>query len=192
MTYYNLVFRAGHERFAAGAGRVAASAGSSCPTCRWRSWARGGRPRDAAGIETVLLAGADHPRRPAGRGVRAAQGLRLRREPHGGDRRAGDAGGASRPCWPGGSRRPPICPVIMGFGIVDARAGGRGRRSTPTASSWRPPSCVACWRVPRSRMCTVSSQECGRHSTAGKSSPPNVCVEGQVPDPAREVGRRSR
>lgn len=43
MTYYNLVFHMGDERFA-GEMAEAGFAGMILPTCRWRSRARGGRP----------------------------------------------------------------------------------------------------------------------------------------------------
>ena len=90
MTYYNLVFRAGNERFAANLADSGVS-GIILPDVPmeeqgpWRPAADAARHRDRAAGR------ADHPRRPAGRGLPAEQGLRLRRNAHGGHRRADDA-----------------------------------------------------------------------------------------------------
>ena len=107
MTYYNLVFRTGHRRFA----RLLADAGRR-RRHRARPAARGaattGRAAaDDAGVETVLLAAPVTPDDRLARICRAVAGLRLRREPDGRDRRARRAGRVGRRCWPSGSRRSP-------------------------------------------------------------------------------------
>ena len=88
MTYYNLVYRAGHKRMA----RSLAAAGVSgaiipdLPIEEIGPWAL---EADAAGVDTVLLVAPSSPAGPGGAHLRAGPRLRLRRGPHGRDRRAG-------------------------------------------------------------------------------------------------------
>ena len=60
MTYYNLVFRMGHERFAR-TWPAAAWPRRSCPTCPSRRSGRGPRRPTPRGVETVLLAAPTAP-----------------------------------------------------------------------------------------------------------------------------------
>ena len=92
MTYYNLVFRAGHKRMA----RSMAAAGVSgaiiadLPIEEIGPWAA---EADAAGIDTVLLVAPSIAARAGRAHLRPGPRLRLRRGPHGGDRRARSTSG---------------------------------------------------------------------------------------------------
>ena len=91
MTYYNIVFRAGHRRMA----RSLAAAGVTgaiipdLPIEEIGPWAT---EADAAGVDTVLLVAPSSPPERVARICARARGLRLCRGPHGGHRRAGRAG----------------------------------------------------------------------------------------------------
>ena len=61
MTYYNLAFRMGHERFAGRRWPRPAWPPPSCPTCRSRRSGPWAARADAAGVETVLLAAPTTP-----------------------------------------------------------------------------------------------------------------------------------
>ena len=82
MTYYNLVYRAGHKRMA----RSMAEAGVSgaiiadLPIEEITPWAV---EADAAGIDTVLLVAPSSPPDRVAAHLRAGARLRLRRGPHG-------------------------------------------------------------------------------------------------------------
>ena len=85
MTYYNPVQHMGHERFAAAlvAGGVDAAIVPDLPLDELDGW---GDAADAAGIETVLLAGPTTGDERLVADLRADPRLRVRRRPHGRDR----------------------------------------------------------------------------------------------------------
>ena len=91
MTYYNIVYRAGHKRMAHS--MVAAGvSGAIIPDLSLEEIAPWAEEADAAGVETVLLVAPSSPEDRVARSVRPGGGVRLRRGPHGGDRRAGRPG----------------------------------------------------------------------------------------------------
>ena len=138
MTYYNLVFRAGHERFAAelaDAGR-----GGHDPARRAargaRAVARGWRRR--TGIETVLLAGPITPDDRLAARVRAVAGVRLRREPAWASPASGptcpaDLGGPGRAAQ--GRHRPPGRSWASASPARSRRPGRGGRRTASIVAS---------------------------------------------------------
>ena len=85
MTYYNLIYRAGHDRIA---GLMAESgvAGRSSPTCPWRSWDRGPTPPTRPGWPPCSWWRRRRPPDGSGRRLPALPRLRLRRGPDGSDR----------------------------------------------------------------------------------------------------------
>ncbi len=85
MTYYNLVFRAGHRRFASELARAGVSGAlvPDLPLEESEEWEADAR---AAGIETVLLAAPVTPDDRLARIVAREPRVRLRRWPDGGDR----------------------------------------------------------------------------------------------------------
>ena len=142
MTYYNLVFRAGHKRMA----RSLAAAGVTGAIIAGPSGG-GDRPLGERGRR-----GGDR-HRPAGRAVQPARPrrahlcpstrLRLRRGAHGGDRRARRARGRRRTRWSSGSGPAPTCPSASASACRPRPRPPRCARS-PTASSSVPRWCAAC------------------------------------------------
>ncbi len=130
MTYYNLVFRAGLRALRVGAGRV--RGGGRGPA---RRAARGagpvGRGRTTRRHRHGAAGRPGHARRPPHPGVRGLAGLRVRREPHGGDRGAGLAGGAvghPGPAAQGGHRPAGDHGLRRRHARGGGRGGGTGRR----------------------------------------------------------------
>ena len=131
MTYYNPVQHMGHERFAAAlvAGGVDAAIVPDLPLDELDGW---GDAADAAGIETVLLAGPTTGDERLVADLRAHPRLRLRRRADGRDRRArapGRPGQGDGAAVQGGDRQ---------AGAARARASRtrrrpRRRRTRPTA-----------------------------------------------------------
>ena len=91
MTYYNLIYRAGHDRIAGlmADARVAGAIVPDLPLEELGPWARAA---DGAGVATVLLVAPSTPDHRIGVGLPTVTRLRLRRRAHGRHRRAGRAG----------------------------------------------------------------------------------------------------
>ena len=146
MTYYNLVYRAGHRRMA----RSLAAAGVSgaivpdLPLEELGPWAE---EADAAGVETVLLVAPSTPRRAGGRAsATRCRGFVYAVARMGVTGERADARRARRPRWSAGSGRHRPAGLRRRRG-VHARAGGRGRARWPTAWWWARPWCAGCSRA---------------------------------------------
>ena len=108
MTYYNIVFRAGHRRFARSLADQGVG-GAIVPDLPLEELAAGRVAADDAGVETVLLAAPTDPDERLAAHLRAVARLRLRRRPDGRHRRAAGAGRRRRtvmaPAAQGGHRQ---------------------------------------------------------------------------------------
>ena len=163
MTYYNLVFRAGHKRMA----RSLAEAGVSgaiiadLPIEEITPWAT---EADAAGVDTVLLVAPSTPPDRVARVSRAGARFRLRRCPHGGHGRARgprvrrDEGRGAHPGLHRHAR-------VRRRGCVDAGSGRRRCARWPTASWWG-----RRW----SGACSRTRGPTGRPPSSGRSGTPST------------------
>ena len=88
MTYYNIVYRAGHKRMARSLVAAGVS-GAIIPDLSLEELEPWAHEADAAGIETVLLVAPSSPEDRVGEDLRPGGRIRLRRRPHGRDGRAG-------------------------------------------------------------------------------------------------------
>ena len=116
MTYYNLIFRAGHARIA-GMMSESGVAGAIIPDLPLEELDPWAEAADRAGVATVLLVA---PSTPPDR-IRAicerSRGFVYAVGPDGGDRRAGGAGRLGPRRWPSGSRAATDLPVCVGIGV---------------------------------------------------------------------------
>ena len=162
MTYYNLVFRAGHRRMARSLAACGVS-GTILPDLPIEEIGPWAAEADAAGIATVLLVAPSSPPDRVARICAARPRVRVRRRAHGRD---GGAGEPRRRCGKSGRASPRLhrhAGVRRRRG-VDAGAGGRGLRPSPTASSWARHSCAACSRRRVRTARAPSSPRCGGRS----------------------------
>ena len=106
MTYYNIVFRAGHRRFARSLAEQGVSGAivPDLPLIELDEWSRAA---DDAGVETILLVAPNTPDATLAEICRPEPRLDLRRGRHGRHRRAVDAGVDAPAPWAAGSRPPP-------------------------------------------------------------------------------------
>ena len=127
MTYYNLVFHMGDERFAGELAEAGVSGDRPARRARWRSRARGGPPPRPAGIETVLMAGPITPDDRLARVCEQSRGYIYGVNLMGitGERASlGEQGAVLAKRVKALTDKP----VLMGFGVQHARAGRRGQR----------------------------------------------------------------
>ena len=116
MTYYNIIFRAGHKRMArslAAAG-VAGTIVPDLPLEELEPWAV---EADAAGVDTVLLVAPSSPPERVARICARCPRLRLRRGEDGCDRRALRDRRRRGTAWSGVSAEHTDMPVCVGVGV---------------------------------------------------------------------------
>ena len=164
MTYYNLVFRAGHKRMARSLAAAGRQRVPSSPTFRSRRSSPWAAEADAAGVDTVLLVAPSTPRRPGGAHLRAGTRLRLRRRPHGRD---GGARGPRVGRDEGRRAHPPPHrhARVRRRGRLDAGSGRRRCARWRTASWWDRRWCAACSRARAPTGRPPSSGRSARRST---------------------------
>ena len=175
MTYYNIVGTHGAAAVRGLAARLRCGRRRSFPTCRSTRSARGPTPADAGGVETVLLAA---PARPTNGWPRSASGpgVRLRRGPVGGHRRARALAATARWSSPGALKAVTDKPVLSGSGCRPRpgrgavrggrRRGDRHRAGASPARRGRPGRCRPVHRLGSCRARLLSSTpEPGRRPT---------------------------
>ncbi len=145
MTYYNLVFRAGHRRMARSLAACGVS-GTILPDLPIEEIGPWAAEADAAGIATVLLVAPSSPPDRVARICARAAWVRLRRRADGRDRGAGEPRRRCRKSGRAGPRPAPTCRCASALGC---RRRSRQPRSvpSPTASSWVRHWYAACSRA---------------------------------------------
>ena len=133
MTYYNIAFRTGRERFASSLAASGRGRAPSCPTSRSRRSGPWADAADAAGVETVLLAAPTAPDERLPRVCARARGFVYAVGLLGvtGER---DALAASAVVIARRLKAVTDKPVLVGVGVSDADAGASRCARRPTAS----------------------------------------------------------
>ena len=119
MTYYNLVFRAGHERFAEPCAASGVAAAHRCPTCRSRSRVRGARPPTPPVWRPSC---SPRPPRPTSACPGSAPGRGASSTPSGcsASPASGRAWRRARWRWPQRLKAVTDLPVLVGVGVSNA------------------------------------------------------------------------
>ena len=167
MTYYNLVFRAGHTRFARSLAEqgVAGAIVPDLPLDELDGW---GDAAAEAGVETILLAAPTTPDDRLAAICERIPGLGLRDRDHGRHRRAGGAGRVGHPHGQAAQGRHRQAGAHR-HRRVHPRPRRRRRRPTPTGSSWARPWSAACSRASGPTVRPTSWPSSGPASTPGSA-----------------------
>ena len=163
MTYYNLVFRAGHKRMARSLAAAGVS-GAIIPDLPLEEIAPWAAEADAAGDRHRPAGGAVLAARPGGAHLRPGARLRLRRGPHGGDRGARRRSGRTWRRSSSGSGAAPTCPSASASAC---RRRTRRRRCARWPTAW--------WSARRwCAACSRTRGPTGRRPSSGRSGTPST------------------